>query len=542
MQPEPPPRHLQPPFQDAGHCSGTPCAFQGFRPLVANFTQSPNEIVDLKLPGLTSDLRWTLHVLARETIGDAYQRGGSPYDFKAISWARWMDLLELRSINAVKARLARLEELGLIEVQPRECGVRGALANRYRLRWANDGQATSRIFHAALRDRSLQMARKRSAREEICQPADNCQPGMHQPADNCQFGDCQPADSCQPDAPSSKFSTSVPSLSASQSSAEQSRLKKQADVQGGQAGTDSKNVQEIEPASLPATSGTVVPAEIPSADTTADRQAGDDGQLSLDLNLKHFLRGMGSGPWPELLFTELDKILTKHQVSVIEGRSPWSAEGAWTILEAIRVRKDLDYKAATLWNALLKPDKGARYLAEAGVWAYQPRKVSGDGIAWTTRAGSTGGEPEARKQGCGCAPLNDEAQQHDPGRSCERHGGASETATSNNNTPLETEEWMTRQPEAHVKRPEDLSPQAKAQLRILIENFRQAFCQFRQARKEDQPRAIDAFSRAFQCAADCLEPVLPVQVVLPEGYRPIEIRRRSQIKTNVLSAVYQAIS
>ena len=516
MQPEPPPRHLQPQLQDAGHRSGTPCAFRGFRPLVANFTQSPNEIVDLKLPGLTSDLRWTLHVLARETVGDAYQRGGSPYDFKAISWARWMDLLELRSINAAKARLARLEELGLIEVQPRECGMRGALANRYRLRWANDGLAASRVFHAALRDRSLQMARKRCAREGVCQPAD----------------------SCQPDVPSSQFSTPV----LSQSSAEQSRLKKQADVKAEQAGTESKNVNEIQPASLPATYSTLVPAEISSADTTADRQAGNNCQLSLDLNLKHFLKGMGSGPWPELLFTELGKILTKHQVSVIEGRSPWSAEGAWTILEAIRVRQNLDYKAATLWNALLRQDKGARYLAEAGAWAFQPRMVSGDGIAWATGAGSMGGEPEARKQGGGCAPLQGEAKELNPGRPSEGLGGASETATCDNNAPLETEEWMMRQSEAHVKRPEDFSPQAKAQLRILIENFRKAFCQFRQAPKEDQPRALDAFSRAFQCAADFLEPVLPVQVVLPEECHPIEIRQRSQIKTNVLSAVYQAIS
>lgn len=541
MQSEPPPTHLQPQLQDVGHRSGTPCAFHGFRPLVANFTQSPNEIVDLKLPGLTSDLRWTLHVLARETVGDAYQRGGSPYDFKAISWARWMDLLELRSINAVKARLARLEELGLIEVQPREGGVRGALANRYRLRWANDGQAASRIFHAALRDRSLQMARKRSAREEVRQPADNCQPGMYQPADNCQFENCQPADSCQPDIPSSGFSTSVLSLSASQSSIEQSRPKKQADVQAEQAGTDSKNKKENQPASLPAAARIAVPAEIPSADTTADRQDGNNSQISLDLNLKHFLKGMGSGPWPELLLTELEKILSKHQVSVIEGRSPWSAEGAWTILEAIRVRQDLDHKAATLWNALLKPDKGARYLAEAGAWVLQPRKASGDGITWTTGAGSMGGELEAREQG-GRAPLHGEAQESNQGRPGDGHRGASETAIRDNNAPLETKEWMMRQSEAQMKRPEDFSPQVKAQLRILIENVRHAFRHFQQAPKEEQTRALDAFARAFKCAADALEPVLPVLVVLPDEYHQTEIRQRSQIKTCVLRAVYQAIS
>ena len=98
------------------------------------------------------------------------------------------------------------------------------------------------------------------------------------------------------------------------------------------------------------------------------------------------------------------------------------------------------------------------------------------------------------------------------------------------------------QRETQVKRPENFNPQVKAQLRNLIENVRQAFRDFRQAPKEDQSRALETFTRAFRCAADVLEQVLPMQVTLPEEYRPTEIRQRSQIKTNVLSAVYQAIS
>jgi len=93
-----------------------------------------------------------------------------------------------------------------------------------------------------------------------------------------------------------------------------------------------------------------------------------------------------------------------------------------------------------------------------------------------------------------------------------------------------------------VKRPENFNPQVKAQLRILIENVRQAFRDFRAAPAADQRQALDAFTRAFRSAVEVLEPVLPVQVTLPDEHRPTEIRQRSQIKTNVLTAIYRAVS
>jgi hypothetical protein len=536
MRPPTPHWHPQPGPQEVSPGPGTHGgAFQGFRPLVSNFTQSPNEIVDLKLPGLTSDLRWTLHVLARETIGDAYQRGGSLYDFKAISWVRWMDLLELRSVNAVKARLARLEEMGLIEVQPGGPGPMGSLPNRYRLRWANDGRAASRIFHAVLRDRSLQMARKRSTREEGYQPADACQSGGYQSADTHQSDGYQPADTRQADTPSSEFSTLVLSQPACHSAAELSRLTEQ-------AGTYFKNYKkENQPACPPASASTSTAEKIPSIGKTAGRQAGNEPGISLDLNLKQFLKGMGTAPWPELLFSELGKILSDHQVSVIEGRSPWSAEGAWAILETIRVRQDLDHKAAALWNGLLKQEKGALWLAEAGPWIFHARKVSGDNIALKTGPGSMGSEPDAHERS-GCAPLPTKPLETHPSMQTQGLGGASGPVPHDNSAPQERKEWMTRQCETRVKRPEEFSPQAKAHLRFLIEHSRQAFRDFLQAPAANQPQALDAFTKAFRSAVEVLEPVLPVQVTLPEEHRPTEIRQRSQIKTNVLTAIYQAVS
>jgi 5-methylcytosine-specific restriction enzyme subunit McrC len=297
MRPPTPHWHPQPGSQEVSPGSGKQGgAFLGFRPLVSNFTQCPNEIIDLKLPGLTSELRWTLIVLARETIGDAYQRGGSPYDFKVIPWARWMDLLELRSVNAVKTRLARLEDMGLIEVQLGGSGPMGSLPNRYRLRWANDGRAASRVFHAVLRDRSLQMGRKRSAREGGYQPADAHQPKGYQPADTHQPEGYQPADPRQADTPSSEFSTPVLKQPACQSAAELSR-------QTEQAGTTFNNRQkEIQPACQPALARTGSPAENLAAGGTADRPPGNAPGVPLDLNLKHFLKGMwaraGDIQWP----------------------------------------------------------------------------------------------------------------------------------------------------------------------------------------------------------------------------------------------------
>jgi hypothetical protein len=77
---------------------------------------------ELELPGLTDELRWTWLTLREEIAVEAARWGDSPTYFLPISWARWKEILGINSINAIKTRLARLEDLGLIEVQPSECG------------------------------------------------------------------------------------------------------------------------------------------------------------------------------------------------------------------------------------------------------------------------------------------------------------------------------------------------------------------------------------------------------------------------------------
>lgn len=117
-----------------------------FPPLAANFTEVPNEIWDLKMPGLTPEIRWTLLFVARETVGRALERGGSPYDFAVISWERWLDGLDLPSIPVVKERLAKMEAMGLIEILGDRPGAENGQGRACRLRWVNGGKPAPRTL------------------------------------------------------------------------------------------------------------------------------------------------------------------------------------------------------------------------------------------------------------------------------------------------------------------------------------------------------------------------------------------------------------
>ena len=530
MRPVLPIRPSQPqPLTENAKPTASDPAFWGFKPLTADLTEPTKEITDLKMPGLTEDLRTTLRVLARETLGDASQGGGTPCDFKPIAWARWMELLELQSINAVRTRLARLEEMGLILVLPGEREPRGATPHRFRLRWANDERMASRTLQAVLNDRARQMSRKHQAGAGAFQGTDARGPGSDQPADSRSPGSDQSTD--PPDLGSDQ-STDLHALESSKSvqnlSAELSWLKKLADLLTELIDFyENKNKKENQSASRSASASTSA-VEVQATETQTDLHA--ENYLQTDLKL--LLKRMGSEPWPELLLAELGRILSPHQVSVIEERSPWSADGAWAILEAIRVLgHDLDQKAGTLWNALLKQEKGVQWLAKAGPWA---AKASGDGLDPKTGPGSTGGEAYEHP---GCPSSPEKPGDVCPGWQISGLRGASDAA------PQERVERMTRPCATHVKRPQELSPQVKAQLRSSIELSRKALrvCLDGSAaphRKE----ALDAFSKAFQGAVDALEPLLPLEVILPDEYRPTEIHQRSQIKTNVLVAVFHAVS
>jgi hypothetical protein len=523
------PSQSQPLTENSTSAASDP-AFRGFKPLTAELTELTQEITELKMPGLTEDLRKTLRVLARETIGDARQGGGTPCDFKPMAWARWMELLDLQSINAVRTRLARLEEMGLIMVLLGERGPRGATPHRFRLRWANDARTASRTLQAVLNDRARQMSRKHQTGAGAIQVTDSRGARADQSADPQALGSDQSTDPLgsgsdqSADSYSLESSTSVPNLSV-----ELSWLKKLADLLAELIHFyENKNKKENQSASQSVSASTSA-FEFQATETQADLRA--DNHLQIDLKL--LLKRMGSGPWPELLISELGRILSPHQVSVIEERSPWSADGAWAILEAIRVLgHDLDQKAGTLWNALLKQEKGVHWLAKAGPW---PARAAGDGLEPETGPGSMGRGPEAHEQR-GCPPSPEKPGDVRPGCQISGLRGVSDAA------PQERKEGMIRKDETQVQRPENFSPQMKAQLRSLIGHSRQALSACLQGAGADNRQGLDAFSKAFQRAVDVLEPALPLQVTLPDEHRPTEIRQRSQIKTNVLTAVFHAVS
>ena len=106
----------------------------------------------------------------------------------------------------------------------------------------------------------------------------------------------------------------------------------------------------------------------------------------------------------------------------------------------------------------------------------------------------------------------------------------------------ETEEAMTETTEERVTRPEEFSPETKAELRARIEAFRDASNAARTAPVTNRPGFFDGCSKAWTGIGDVLEPVLPVAVMLPDEHRPVAIRQRSQIKMNIVNALYQAVS
>lgn len=484
-------------------------AFQGFHLLTANFTQLPNEVLELKLPELTMELRWTLVMLTRETVGEAYRRGVSPYSFLAISWSRWMVLLELGSINAVKARLARLEAMGLIEVLPGERGAWGTTANRYRLRWRDVGDASSRAFRATLHDRSRQLLRKREARAGGYPPADTPSSPRYQPADTPPAA--TPGVSVQADPPSIE----------------------QTDNPGT---TIFKN--SVSPS---------VPHKADRTDRPTEGSTLDLGPAPFDW--RPWLREPDPEPWPEALVKELGETLSRTQAIGIEETSPWSAEGAWAILQGIRSKGSrLAFQAGTLWNALVKPEKGARWLAEAGPplryagWRMVPEDELGTANCVRNLLGKN-----LNRQGFSRLPLDDETQARLRDQRAKSLNQTQDPISPDDGPDVE-ELMATQDPanptqeEVQPTRPEELDPGLQAALRASIETFRQASRAAYRSPRIHQPGFFQACSDAYRAIGDLLEPLLPIQVAPPEVGGLVIVRHRGQIKVNVLNAIYRAIS
>jgi hypothetical protein len=496
---------------------------------------------------LTDQLRWTLLVAEKEILGDASQRGAMPCDFKPISWARWMELLELQSLNAAKTRLARLEAMGLLEVQPGQRGLSGTTPNRYRLRWANDWQAATRTFHAVLDERTRRMGRHRQAGKGMASPVDT--PGYHHLADTPKH---QPADTPRVSAPAAdtpssegtELNASVLSQSVNGLITELNRLKKLTDGLTDLILNLKNIIKNIQSVSQSVPVSTPQNKEIELIEESTHEMP--EKTNIFDSSLKAFLKPVDPKPWPETLLLELGKILDPLQVAVIEERSPWSGYGAWAIQGAIATGgRNLGNQPGTLWNALVRQEKGARWLAQSG-----PLLPLGRGR-------------QAPEQGCSPkdpapAPRKDLFRPQADSPPMSWQGAVVEGDVSDPSEPLanedenspylgaedarETKDPLSQPNPEPITRPEDFSPEVKAELRTSIETFRNVTRAALRSPVANRPGTYDDFSRCWKHIVEVLEPMLPLKVNLPDEYRPVAIRQPSQIKMNVVNALYRAVS
>ncbi len=530
-QPQPQPRTGCPFLPAPGAC------FQGFRPPTGHPAQFFNEIWDVRCNGLNKDLRFALLALARETVGEAFQGGNPTCDFVAVPWARWADRLEVRSINTVKARMALLEEMGLVEVLPGGCGPRGGTAPRFRLRWAQEGDSGAEMPEAILEDREPN-AGSRECHGVDAHPLDARQTDTRQ-TDTRQIDtpqiDPHHFDTRQPDTLLSNqnafTSTNNSSQSINPSILEVNELIEKMTIELNSINPNQNQSNQ--------------PRRIEATDRAGEgRRPG--------FNVSPWLRGESQDPWPEPLCQGLGEILDPERIPGLAKRSPWTGEGAWAILQALRAKgRKLGNPGGTLWNALLQAEKGALWLTHAGPilrqagWRMEPE----DGTPMAAGPRAEGGLRLAR-MGYSRLPLQ--------GAALERQKRLLEDVLRRENTvdldPTEyldddddptpsVEEPMIQQTEPEtVKYAEDLSPEVKARLRTLIETYREASLAARRSPAINRPGFFDACSEAWQGITAVLEPELPLEVKLTDDPFPTTIRRRAQIKTILLYPLYLAVS
>ena len=255
------------------------------------------------------------------------------------------------------------------------------------------------------------------------------------------------------------------------------------------------------------------------------------------------MKGADSEPWSEVLRQDLGTLLAPLQVIAIEERSPWSAEGVWAILDEIRTKgRKLGNLPGTLWNALMKKEKGVVWLAKVGPLQHGAGwRREMHGIPAEDRLASLGDEHPA-PEGDGHLPSPWMAPGLQWTLRVESPGRESDSDLDDDDCDPEREEPVIQDCEERVTRPEELSPEVKAELRTLIETFRNATREAIRCSGASRSGSFAAFSRSWESIVNLLEPVLPLQVSLPDESRPVAIRRRCQIKLNVINAVYLAVS
>jgi hypothetical protein len=284
----------------------------------------------------------------------------------------------------------------------------------------------------------------------------------------------------------------------------------------------------------------VRPCSLPGAVMT-DGLTEDGSRRTFDWDA--WLKNGASDSWPPPLLEGLGVRLDPPQVACIEARSPWNGEGAWAILQAIESRgKSLRQPAGTLWNALVRVDKGATWLSRTGPVL---RKAG-----WFSLP-EDGTDREDWKRAQGARTLANAGLRRLP-----LHGEALAEHRALETKPRDPEAWFDNEDEAleeapsetlqlaqpPLVRPEELGPELKAELRTLIQRQRDAFQSACHAPKAEQEGLLSVSSRCWESIGALLEPALPLLVQLPDLDQPFALRHRSQIKSKVLTALYQSLA
>lgn len=291
--------------------------FKGFNPLIANFTQLPNEIFEdseLDLSELT-----TLVFLNSLIAWEQFRRGVGRLAAVPLPWPVIARRLRL-SEDAAKTRVAVLEDLGRIQVfeGPKQL-VKGALLdgpNLFVLRW-NDQPKTARL-EARVKRRTKEAARLRALKEASKSPESS---------------------GVRPRTP---------------------------DEQGNRDASTHPSPRTPDPASN--TPASDAPPSNKSTETDTDKELTNSQSVSQESSSSNGSRGEETDGrtdgLPESLLNSIGEILDPPQVAKIAAESPWSAAEAWQILESIRVHgAKLQKPAAVTYNALLIQEKGTLWLS-----------------------------------------------------------------------------------------------------------------------------------------------------------------------------------
>jgi len=284
------------------------------------------------------------------------------------------------------------------------------------------------------------------------------------------------------------------------------------------------------------------PHASPSIQLNGGEVRGKQGaSSSVEFAVDSWLRTACPDPWPDPLIEALDGKLDPVQVRLFADNSPWSAEGAWAIYQAIRVKGErLANQAGTLWNALANVNKGQVWLAKAGPhlraagWQARP----GDGMAGEDPSRAKGAK-RLRELKYARLPLWGPALNEEMAMLRLKNLGP---LCIDDDEGIPDPPQASPRPEPVTRTVEDFAPEVKAALKREIDGFTEARMQARQVPEVNRPGFFEAAAQSFERIRQLLEPELPIRIFLPCEGRDVDIRAKEEIKWSAVNAIYRAVS